>query len=449
MITFSLKNAADLVSAAPPESEQMFTGITADSRLVKPGMLFAALPGSRTDGHDHVHTAANAGAVAALVSRPVTCELPQILVPDVLLALGRLAAAWRARCKPVVIGITGSNGKTTTKEMITNILAINARVLATEGNFNNELGLPLTLFSLEESHQFAVLEMGASKRGDIRYLAGIAAPDIGLVTNVGPAHLQGFGDEQGVARAKGEMYQALPSEGHAVLNLDDKWSDLWREMTAARNTVTFGRSKQCDVYLQSGSMGTRVMTPAGDFELTLGLPGEHNLQNALAATAVAVALNIDRQQIRHGLQNTRPVPGRLNLLHTKSGWTIIDDTYNANPASLYAALQVLAHEPGEPWLVLGDMKELGSGSRKMHAEMGEAARALGVRRVYAFGDASRSTVDAFGPGARHFADHDSLIRALCDDLVPGIACLVKGSRSMHMEKVVSAVSSACEMREAG
>lgn len=449
MITFDLKRAAKLVSATAPDIEQVFTGITTDSRQVRPGMLFAALPGSRTDGHDYIHAAAGAGAVAALVSRPVDTDLPQLLVSDVLLALGQLAKAWCATCAPTVAGITGSNGKTTTKEMITNILALNASVLATEGNFNNELGLPLTLFKLDPAHQYAVLEMGASKRGDIRYLADIAAPTTGLVTNVGPAHLQGFGDEEGVARAKGEMYQSLPADGCAVINMDDKWSSLWLEMSTAGNTISFGRSDACDVHLARGARGATVITPRGNFELKLGLPGEHNLQNALAATAVAIALKVEPAQIRQGLENTRPVPGRLNMVHTPSGWTIIDDTYNANPASLYAALQVLANEQGERWLVLGDMKELGSGSRKMHAEMGDAARALGVKRVYAIGDASRYTVDAFGTDARHFENHDSLITALCADLVPGVACLVKGSRSMHMEKVVSAVSNSCEMREAG
>lgn len=428
-------------------------GITTDSRKVRSGMMFAALSGERSDGHDFIAAAQAAGAVAALVGKTteqLSDESFQYwIVDDVLTALGTLANAWRDEIRPYTIAITGSNGKTTTREMVTNILSLSANVLATSGNFNNELGLPLTLFELDAGHEYCVLEMGASKSGDINYLARMAVPQLGLVTNVGPAHLQGFGNEEGVARAKGELYAALPAEGYAIFNADEPWCDLWREMNSADSTITFGRKKHCEVYPVPDEQGYRIHTPAGDFSLRLSLPGDHNLQNALAATAVALALNISVDQIRTGLENTRPVPGRLNLVHTDAGWMVIDDTYNANPASLYAALQVLAHERGEPWLVLGDMKELGQGSRKMHAEMGEAARALGVQRIFAIGDASLFTVDAFGSGGRHFTDHATLIDVLCSELRPGVACLVKGSRSMEMERVVQAISDSCGMRETG
>jgi UDP-N-acetylmuramoyl-tripeptide--D-alanyl-D-alanine ligase len=416
-------------------------------------MMFAALSGARSDGHDFVTGAIETGAVAALVSNsvhlPDTAGFVQLVVDDVLHALGTLACAWHRQIRPRTVGITGSNGKTTTRDMVANILARNARVLATSGNFNNELGLPLTLFQLDSKHEFAVLELGASKSGDIRYLAEISAPGVGLVTNVSRAHLQGFGDEEGVARAKGELYEALPVDGFAVINADEPWAGLWLEMCASKNVITFGRENKSDVTLVRDERGQSVKTPDGSFTLQLSLPGDHNLQNALAATAVALTLDIPLEQIREGLESTRAVPGRLNLVYTMPGWTVIDDTYNANPASLYAALQVLSLERGEPWLVLGDMKELGHGSKKMHAEMGEAARALGVKRLFAVGEASVFTVDAFGSGGSHFPDHSSLIDQLCSELRPAVVCLVKGSRSMGMEKVVQAISEPVGMREAG
>jgi UDP-N-acetylmuramoyl-tripeptide--D-alanyl-D-alanine ligase len=291
--------------------------------------------------------------------------------------------------------------------------------------------------------------MGASKAGDIRYLAGLAKPDVGIVTNVVPAHLLGFGNEEGVARAKGEMYESLSTEGFAVINADEPWSDLWRSMVSTANVLTFGQGADCDVRASADGQGYRVESPIGAFALQLHLPGEHNLMNALAATAMACALKLPAEQVRAGLEATLPVAGRLNLIRSPGGWTVIDDTYNANPASLYAALQVLAGEPGERWLVLGDMLELGNTSRKLHAEMGEAACSLGVRRLYATGPLTAATVDAFGSGAQHFPDREALVAALLRELHPGVACLVKGSRSMAMEQVVRAISPQSQLREAG
>jgi UDP-N-acetylmuramoyl-tripeptide--D-alanyl-D-alanine ligase len=448
MIRMRLADMAAACGASPAGKDPLIQGITTDSREVAPGMLFAALAGERSDGHDHAAAAVAAGAAAILVSRELPCAAPQLRVDDVLVALGRIAAAWRQEIDPTVIAITGSNGKTTTKEMIGNILGGASDTLITRGNFNNELGLPLTLFQLDPAHRVAVLELGASKAGDISYLADIAGPDIGLVTNVGPAHLRGFGDEDGVARAKGELFAALPPSGCAVINADQPWRTLWSEMSGARRRLYFGLGEQCDVRLSAEGGRRLVSSPAGDFELRLMLPGEHNVHNALAATAVACALDIPLDQIAAGIEASRPVPGRLNLERVPGGWTVIDDTYNANPASLYAALQVLAQQGGEPWLILGDMRELGPDSRKLHAEMGDAARALGVRRLLAVGAMTAATVDAFGSGACHFEDLDELIEALCADLRPGITCLVKGSRSMGMERVVKAISGPGDLREA-
>ena len=448
MISMTLSEAARILDLRT-DDEVEFAGVCSDSRAVRKGFLFAALQGDRVDGHDYIPQAVEAGAVAVLASRETAAGVPILVVDDVINALGLLAHAWRMKHNPRVIAVTGSNGKTTTKEMVASILGKSARVLATAGNYNNELGLPLTLFSLEESHRFAVLELGASKAGDIRYLAGIAKPDVGVVTNVGPAHLQGFGDEEGVARAKGELYSSLPTEGFAVINADQPWAGLWRGLSRAGSEITYGSSPECDVYPELRDGHLRVHTPAGEFNVRLHLPGAHNVENALAATAVACSLGVPPEQIRKGLEATMPLPGRLHMIHPRAGWTVIDDTYNANPASLYAALQVLSAEQGEPWLVLGDMLELGPVSRKMHVEMGDAAQSLGVKRLYAIGEVTVATVDAFGSGARHFKDHASLIDALHNELHPGVVCLVKGSRSMGMERVVDAISGAAELREAG
>jgi UDP-N-acetylmuramoyl-tripeptide--D-alanyl-D-alanine ligase len=347
-----------------------------------------------------------------------------------------------------VVGITGSNGKTTVKEMVAAILRQQGEVLATGGNFNNELGLPLTLFRLTPEHRYAVLEMGAGKPGDIEYLARIGRPDVGLVNNIAPAHLEGFGSLEGVAVTKGAMFAELPADGWAVMNADEPWLNTWREMSQAGNTITFGTSEDADVRLVESERGPLIRTPAGEFAPRLGLPGRHNLLNAAAATAIALVLDIDMDMIRQGLERVEPVPGRLNLMHTGAGWTVIDDTYNANPASLYSALQVLSGIPGEPWLVLGDMKELGMDSNKMHREVGENAKTMGVRRLFATGEMSLHTVDAFGPGARHFETREGLVRELCRNVRPGVNLLIKGSRSMGMESVVEAVMAESAMREA-
>lgn len=448
MIHMSLSQAADLLECGPMQSDLAFTGITSDSRQVVPGMLFAALPGQTFDGHDHIEQAKERGAVAALVNHVVETDLPLLKVADVLAALGTLAGSWRNECTAKVVGITGSNGKTTVKEMVASILRQQGRVHATDGNFNNELGLPLTLFKLDKSHDYAVLEMGASNPGDVAYLAAIAQPEVGLVTNIGPAHLQGFINEEGVARAKGELFAALRCDGAAVMNADEPWLALWQGINQAGSIYYFGGEGESHIRAQAQGNGTVVITPLGEFNLKLPLPGEHNLTNALAATAVCLALGISLADIKAGLEAVKPVPGRLSLVSAKSGWTVIDDTYNANPASLYAALQVLAKQGGEPWLVLGDMKELGADSRKMHAELGDAARSLGVKRLFALGDASVATVDAFGDMATHYDSRDGLIKDLRAQLTPGVACLVKGSRSMGMEHVVNAISNGDEYLEA-
>jgi UDP-N-acetylmuramoyl-tripeptide--D-alanyl-D-alanine ligase len=448
MIRMRLSELADCLGCPAPARDVNVDAIVSDSRRVDYGTLFAALPGSQVDGHDFAATAVQMGAVALLVSRRLELDVPQLVVPDVLRAMGQLAAFLRQRLDPIVVGITGSNGKTTVKEMVASILRPVGDVLATRGNYNNELGLPLSLFALEPKHRFAVLEMGASKAGDIAYLAAIASPDVALVTNIGPAHLGGFGSMEGVARAKGEIYAALPEDGCAVINADEPWWETWLKVNRAGRIITFGSAPDAAVRVAGTEQQPRIETPGGSFDLGLALPGAHNRLNAAAATAVALALDLDLDAIRQGLEAVEPVPGRLNFIETDAGWTVIDDTYNANPASLYSAMQVLSGMQGTPWLVLGDMKELGNDSPKMHREVGEAARAMGVARLFATGDMSVYAVDAFGEGAEHFTTREELAACLRRSLRPGINCLVKGSRSMGMEQVVEAITRESGMKEA-
>ncbi len=441
MIRLMFEQAAQVVSgrlqvASGSEAGDAFNGMTHDTRRLAPGNLFAALPGGRDDGHRFVADAARAGAVAALVQRSVDAPLTQIVVPDVIRAMGLLAHHWRRSLPVRVIGITGSNGKTTVKNMLAAVLGRVSPTLATGGNYNNEIGVPLTLAGLDASHRYAVIEMGCGRPGDIEYLAGIAAPEVGLVTNAGPAHLDGLGDLDGVARTKGEMFAALDADGTAVINRDDRYYEYWAGLCPQARRITFGSHAEADVRWADGSGRERVITELGEFELSLQLPGIHNRINALAATAAALALGIDLDAIADGLAHVTPEPGRLETLATDQGWHLIDDSYNANPASLYAALQVLGQCDGRRWLVLGDMAELGEDSDKLHREIGRAARDLGVERLFTVGERAHAAADAFGRGAESFDAIEDLIERLGEQLEPDVHCLVKGSRSARMERVI-------------
>lgn len=414
-----------------------FVGLTHDSRQLRPGMLYAAIVGSRVDGHDFLGDVAGHGAAAALVSRRIeSAPLAQIEVADVVRAMGDLTRAWRAAMPVRLVAVTGSNGKTTVKTMLAAILSRSAPTLATRGNYNNELGVPLTLAALGEQHRYAVLEMGCAQPGDIAWLAGIGQPDVAVVTNAGPAHLERLGSIEGVARTKGELFAALGPEGVAVINVDDRFADDWRSLCPGRRQIGFGRAASAEVRLELRGEEEWVVTPDGEFRLVLALPGAHNRMNALAATAAALALQLPLDQISAGLASVESMPGRLHERRMAAGWTLIDDSYNANPASLYAALQVLSERPGRRWLVLGNMAELGGASAKLHREIGDAARDLGVDRLFALGDYAALAADAFGEGAERFTRLEPLLERLIGGLESGVTCLIKGSRSAGMDRVV-------------
>jgi UDP-N-acetylmuramoyl-tripeptide--D-alanyl-D-alanine ligase len=420
------------------------TGVVIDTRQVKPGDLFVAIKGDRVDGHDYLADAAARGAVAAMVTHKLEHDLPQIVVQDSALALGDLASAVRAQRDVRVVGITGSNGKTTVKTLTASILSRHGRTHVSAGNYNNELGLPLSLLAMPLDTQFAVLEMGAGKPGDIAYLAAIARPDVGVVNLIAPAHLERMGSIEGVAETKGALYQALPADGVAIVNADDAFASFFDGLAGGRKLLHFGLDHPADVgarILEQRADGSRfvLQTPVGEADVSLPLPGRHNIANALAASAIALALDVPLATIVAGLELAEGVPGRLRRDVTAGGWTVIDDSYNANPGSMIAAIDTLLLAEGEHWLVLGDMAELGADARALHASVGQRARERGVERLFAVGPFGAATVAAFGEGAAHFADKPALIAALRSQLHPGVTCLVKGSRSAGMEQVVAAL----------
>lgn len=440
--------AGQLVNVDSPE--QMVTGVGIDTRMLQADMLFVAFKGEQVDGHDFLDAAQQAGAAAALVEHQVDNPLPQVIVADVHQALMQLAEHWRAQFDPLVIGITGSNGKTTVKEMLAAILAsAGIRALVTSGNRNNELGLPLMLLELDQRHQVAVLEMGAGQPGDIQLLAELAKPDIGVITHIGPAHLARLGSLEGVARVKSELFQQLPEDGLAIFPQQAMHSGI---LQAAANCKkqSFGSSKDsqrdqqplADIHWRSADSSMVLSTPQGDLTIELQVPGEHNCNNAAAAASVAVALGVQTKHISAGLGIYRGYRGRLQRKAGIQGSIIVDDSYNANPASLMAALQVLSEtdQHRERWLAMGDMGELGEQGPQLHLNAGEQARAIGVNRLFATGELSRQAVLGFGEGAQHFADKVTMIEALREHLHGQVSLLVKGSRAARMEQVVNALT---------
>ena len=444
MIEMRLGEAAAALDAPAAGGDVVFHGVGTDSRTVPRGALFVAVRGPSFDGHDFVGGAMRRGAVAALVERAPREPVPFILVRDSVRALGRLAAAWRSRFRDLLlVAVTGSNGKTTVKEMVAAILRVAGPVSATRGNLNNEIGVPLTLCELDAGHLMAVVELGANHRGEIAALTALARPSVGLITQCAPVHLEGFGSVEGVAKAKGELFEHMPEDATAVVNADDEYAGLWRELAGRRRCLSFGTGACADVRVRAtpdaGRTRISLDTPAGPLDADLALPGAHNALNAAAAAAAAIAAGVDPGAIREGLAAMRSVKGRLESKRGPRGVEIIDDTYNANPASLRAGLGVLGAKPAPRWLVLGDMAELGSGAAALHAGAGRDARRHGVERLLATGELSREAVRAFGDGALHFESRAALIDRLRGELPEGATVLVKGSRSMAMERVVEAI----------
>lgn len=432
-----------LVGASVP-----FSSVSTDSRTIAKGALFVALKGPSFDGHEFVSGTVTRGAVGALVEREVDAAIPQVVVPDALAALSSFARAWRRERDIPVVGITGSNGKTTTKEMIGSILVRRGPCLVTQGNLNNHIGVPLTLMRLSDAHQSAVIEMGANHQGEIAALSAIAEPTVGIITNAGSAHLEGFGGLEGVARGKGELFRALPSSGVAVVNADDTFADFWRSTATAKQVLTFGLTEAADfrarsIKTQTTTEGFRfefeLVTPSGVRPASLSLAGLHNLRNALGAAAAAFGAGVSLEDIVAGLHAMKPVSGRLNLMPALKGAFLLDDSYNANPSSLRAGIDALTALSGEHWLVLGDMLELGQGDNELHAEMGAYARDVGVKKLFGIGARTRHAVDAFGKGAEWFGSIDALIADVQGQLKPGVTVLIKGSRANRLERAAAAL----------
>lgn len=440
----SLSEVADAVQGQLSGDDLTVQGISTDTRKIEKNNLYIALLGPSFDGHDFSVDAINSGASAILVNRKLEIDCPQIIVDDTRIALGRLARTWRQKFAVPVIAVTGSNGKTTVKEMLTAILSVDHEVLSTQGNLNNDIGVPLTLFRLNNRHQYAVIEMGANHPGEIAYLTKLAIPDIAIITNAGPAHLEGFGNIEGVAKSKGEIYNGLAVNGTGIINADDQFSTLWKDICKGYQTLTFGLDNNADISAtwsvsDTGSL-INLETPMGKVDVNLGLLGKHNVLNALAATAAAIAAGIKLTSIKTGLELLKPVSGRLQMKPARTGGRIIDDTYNANPASLQAALDVLAQCDGEHFVALGDMGELGSDAENLHWEAGMQARKTGVDKLFTVGELAKQAAQSFGEHARSFSDQPAMINAISDEMSSNVTLLVKGSRLMHMEKVVNALS---------
>jgi len=446
---------SDLIAATNGEllgDDALFCSVSTDTRHLSQGDLFVAIKGPHFDAHDFIDKVSEKNAVAIIVNHPVETDLPQLVVADTRIALGQIAALWRDRFDIPVIAVTGSNGKTTVKEMLASILSQRHCVLVTQGNFNNDIGVPLTLLRLKAEHDVAVIEMGASQQGDIEYLSKMVRPNVALLTNAAAAHLEGFGDIAGVARAKGEIFCGLSEDGSAILNADDSRSGLWRVMAGERRCHYFGIRHKAEVTVtdlqdngQSGSI-FKLKTPQGQVLVKLPLAGRHNVMNALAASAAVDVISVSLDDICAGLQAMQAVSGRLAIQRGINNSCLINDSYNANPSSMRAALDVLVAGGGEKILVVGDMAELGNSARALHEQVGRQARTSGVDRVFAVGEYAALTAGTFGQGGRHFSNQKELIVELREHLLlprsmmMEITVLVKGSRSMAMEQVVAALA---------
>lgn len=441
--SMSLDEITEILSAERVGENIQIKGISTDTRTIKGGELFLALKGPNFDGHNFIKDALDKGAVACLVQEAVDAK-HYVVTNDTHQALALLAKAWRQRFKKHVVAITGSNGKTTVKEMIASIFSQQQSVMATHGNLNNDIGVPLTLFRLNESYDAAVIEMGANHAGEIDYLTNIALPDIAVLTNVGAAHLEGFGSIENTAKAKGEIFKGLSEDGFAIINTDDAFSEYFKDITTQYKVISFGMKNKADVMCEweSGIDGSslKVTTPVGNCDIKLKLLGRHNVMNALASIAASIAADISLQQIVKGLEDLEPVNGRLQIKRGLNNSRVIDDTYNANPTSLHAALNVLHDFTGKRFLALGDMGELGSNAADLHVDAGIYAKQVGVDSLFSYGKLAEKAAKEFGRNGFCYDKHEDMIDALRDELSQDVTLLVKGSRSMRMENIVDALT---------
>lgn len=446
----SLQEVAQILQAKQIGGNPVFSGVSTDSRTLRSGELFVALAGDRFEGAHFIAAAIERGAVAAVVPAGEAIDLKTersdfgwILVKDTRLALGQLAASWRQRFALPLIAVTGSNGKTTVKEMLASIFrrAVGAeRFMATTGNLNNDVGVPKMLLQLGPDHAYAVIEMGMNHPSEISYLSKLAAPTVAVITNAGSAHIEFLGSIEAIARAKGEIIDGLSAAGIVVINADDPYAKLWRQLAGKRRIIDFGLSEAAEVNArpmedQSGNKWV-FQWPGESIEITLRVPGQHNVYNALAATAAAVATGISTASIVAGLYGFTGMPGRLQKKDGLNHATLIDDTYNASPDSVRVALAVLAQMSGRKILIIGDMGELGADASAFHDAIGQQARTAGVEKLLALGEQSAHAVTAFGAGAKHFTDMRALLAQAEHDLDETTVVLVKGSRFMQMERVV-------------
>jgi len=441
MIGLSHQRLIELLGGDPASATPVsFSGVTIDSREDCQGKLFVAIKGDHFDGHEFVETAYRNGAVIALVERPLDCAIPQLLVADCKQAMGRLANFWRHQCDPLVIALTGSNGKTTVKEMLHQILAQQGPTLATRGNFNNDIGVPLTLFNLDAGLAYAVIEMGANHRGEIARLAQIAEPDIVFVNNVAAAHLAGFGSIQGVIEAKGEIYRYCGAEQKALFNNDETASHYWKENCAATTRLSCALVNPADVSLRwsaaADGLQIEVSYAGATHGCKLAVLGEHNARNALAAVSLALLAGLELATAVAALSGFAGVKGRLQMLAGPARSRIIDDSYNANPNSLEAGIKALCALPGTPWLALGDMAELGADAPAMHLEAARSARRHGVQKYFGIGEMSCMASAEFGAEGSCHKDIEDMAQSIRAQIHEGINLLVKGSRSAGMERLV-------------
>lgn len=444
-----LSDAAKAMHGELKGKNAYFYGGASDTRKLKPGELFFAWQGESFDAHDFLESAEANGAIGAVVERFIpSAEISQIVVKDSQKALARIAKVWRKSWEGRCIGLTGSNGKTTLKEMLAAIFGVKYDVLATEGNYNNHVGCPLTLLQLSDHHTHAVIEMGASNPKEIDFLTRIVQPDIAILNNAGSCHLEGFGDLEGVAKAKAEIFHGLTDEGVAIINADDPFADFWRGEVEGKRTLTFGIENRADVYgTEIKGRQFKLNYDGQSIQISLNLLGRHNILNALAASAAAIAAGESLETIQTGLESLLPVAGRLQTLALKENAQIVNDAYNANPNSLRAGID--AFTEGERWLVLGDMRELGKDEIRIHQESGEYAKNAGFTKLFTLGDLAGNAAERFGEGAERFHEHAALLKRLqkaveeyhAPDM---LTILVKGSNSMNMQYFIQQLTAQVE-----